>query len=270
MNKRKRNTIIAISAITLVLITSCATVINIFGFDNLVAMIIPFSTSDSESLENKGTTLTDPLNESYDWNASEFEISKQGLSIQIKGIELSKEMGDLNLPALQHFGQCSGAQFDTSGNILNDYTYVKVSIAVQNLYDEKAACFLNCDISYGTLEELKKQRDKNVMTWLEAGDIPVSMTGESEYEKPEETFFIRNFEPGETREFVLGYLIDEADLKKENKFFYSISPTMMFLDYGKENPTHPSDNESSSIVTEATDNGIRYFCLNQFIEEELK
>ena len=267
MNKRRRNAVIAIAAIFLVLITSGAAVVNMFGFDNIVAMINPPSTSDSSS---QGFTLTDPLNETFNWNASEFEISKQGLSIQIKGIELSKEMGDLNLPALQHFGQCSGAQFDTSGNILNDYTYVKVSIAVQNLSDEKAACFLNCDISYGTLEELKKQRDKNVMTWLEAGDIPVSMTGESEYEKPEETFFIRNFEPGETREFVVGYLIDEADLKKENKFFYSISPTMMFLDYGKENPTHPSDNESSSIVTEATDNEIRYFCLNQFIEEELK
>ena len=267
MDKQRRNTIITAAAITLVLITSGAAAVNMLGFDNITAMINPPSASDSSS-QSQGSTLTDPLNEKYDWSASEFEISRQGLSIQIKGIELSKEMGDLNL---QHFRQYSGAQFDASGNILNDYTYIKVSIVVQNLYDEKAACFLNNELSFGTLEELKVQRSKNVMTWLTSGNAPLAaMTGESEYEKPEETFFIRNFEPGETREFVVGYLINEADLKKENKFFYSINPVMMSLDYGKENLTHPSDNESSSIVTEATDNEIRYLYLNPFLEEGLK
>ena len=72
MNKKKRNTVIAVVAIALVLAASAAAGVNYIGLDNLMAMIGSLSVSESES-EPSGSsgssntqskiTMTDPLSE---------------------------------------------------------------------------------------------------------------------------------------------------------------------------------------------------------------
>ena len=53
MNKKKRNTVIAVVAIALVLAASAAAGVNYIGLDNLMAMIGSLSVSESESADTQ-------------------------------------------------------------------------------------------------------------------------------------------------------------------------------------------------------------------------
>lgn len=290
MNKKKRNTVIAVVSIILVLAASAAAGVNYIGLDNLMAMIGSLSVSESES-EPSGSsgssntqskiTMTDPLSEDYDWNATEFEVPRHDFAFRLTGVTVEKNIGELNAEAVLSNEYITGPEFDSSGNITNDYTYIKVSFTVQNLSDEKSVSYLNNQVSYGTMEDLQDQTDRNVMTWLPCGNATlVTMNGENEIlnesgEADESTFFIRVLEPGETREFVTGHIIKEEDLNKGYQFFYSIIPNMDSYDeFMQLNSDLNSLNSSpvsqpSSERLEASDNDYRHINLNPFLEEAL-
>ena len=286
MNKKKRNTVIAVVSIILVLAASAAAGVNYIGLDNLMAMIGSLSVSESES-EPSGSsgssntqskiTMTDPLSEDYDWNATEFEVPRHDFAFRLTGVTVEKSIGELNAEAVLSNEYITGPEFDSSGNITNDYTYIKVSFTVQNLLDKQSVGKLTNQVSYGTMEDLQDQTDRNVMTWLPCGNATlVTTNGDNEIldksgEPMENCFYYRLFEPGETREFVTGHIIKEEDLNKGYQFFYSVKPSMnsyvgMYWNFYHE--LHP-DYEPPPLETEPSDNDYRHINLNPFLEEAL-
>ena len=261
MNKKRRNTIISTVAIVLVLAASGAAVINMYGFDNLIAMftsLFSSSSGDPGPSNNLGYYDENYIIESSSNGEVGFEVSKQGLSFSVTDVEIDKELGSLNLEQINSAKYWSGdfspsyLKLDSSGNILSNHSFIKIHIKVQNLYDHLAVGFLN--------------NDNLLYTRL------LTMTGENEFpeeEDPSSTFFIRKFEPGETREFILGYVVRDDYLKKDNQFLYGVSPTMMndfylHMEYPDEYVDYSSD------VDFVTDSTFRYIDLKPFIEEWLK
>ena len=277
MQKRKRNTVIAVIAIALVLVSTGTMVIKTVGFDTIVSWIIPPSRSTQTPPDGQELTLTDPQSDYYDWDGSEVIVDRKGqqLYLKVTGVEVTKECGNLNLEEVQKMAAYIAAYFlkpdisvDSSGNITNDYSYLKVSILVKNTFeDEYAAAFLNNEIRYGIMGGKEAQSSYNIPGWLEAdGSAVISMTGENEY-ADESEFYIRDFAPGETREFVVGYLVKDEGLKKENTFFYLVDPVLMAEDYYQDAHGLPPEDPSGN---DATDNDLRYIYLNKYMEEWLK
>ena len=158
MQKRKRNTVIAILSIVIVLITTGTTVIKTVGFDTIVSWIIPPSRSTQTPPDGQELTLTDPQSDYYDWDGSEVIVDRKGqqLYLKVTGVEVTKECGNLNLEIVQETADFleSNLSVDSSGNITNDYSYLKVSILVKNTFeDEYAAAFLNNQVYYGIMGE---------------------------------------------------------------------------------------------------------------------
>ncbi len=151
MQKRKRNTVIAVIAIALVLVSTGTMVIKTVGFDTIVSWIIPPSRSTQTPPDGQELTLTDPQSDYYDWDGSEVIVDRKGqqLYLKVTGVEVTKECGNLNLEEVQRISAYIAAYFlksdisvDSSGNITNDYSYLKVSILVKNTFeDEYAAVF---------------------------------------------------------------------------------------------------------------------------------
>ena len=207
MQKRKRNTVIAVIAIALVLVSTGTTVIKTVGFDTIVSWIIPPSRSTQTPPDGQELTLTDPQSDYYDWDGSEVIVDRKGqqLYLKVTGVEVTKECGNLNLEEVQRIAAYIAAYFlksdisvDSSGNITNDYSYLKVSILVKNTFeDEYAAVFLgNNQIEYGIMGGKEAQSSYNIPGWLEADSATlISMTGENEY-ADESEFYIRDFAPG--------------------------------------------------------------------------
>ena len=272
MQKRKRNTVIAIFSIVIVLITTGTTVIKTVGFDTIMSWIIPPSRSTQTPPDGQGLTLTDPQSDYYDWDGSEVIVDRKGqqLYLKVTGVEVSKECGNLNLERIQRMASYpeSDLSVDSSGNITNDYSYLKVSILVKNTFeDEYAAAFLNNEIRYGIMGGKEAQSPYNIPGWLEAdGSAVISMTGENEY-ADESEFCIRDFAPGETREFVVGYLVKDEGLKKENTFFYRVNPVLMAVFYYRDAHGLPPEDMTGN---DATDGDLRYIYLNKYMEEWLK
>ena len=278
MQKRKRNTVIAVMAIALVLVSTGTMVIKTVGFDTIVSWIIPPSRSTQTPPDGQELTLTDPQSDYYDWDGSEVIVDRKGqqLYLKVTGVEVTKECGNLNLEEVQKMAAYIAAYFlkpdisvDSSGNITNDYSYLKVSILVKNTFeDEYAAAFLgNNEIEYGIMGGKEAQSSYNVPGWLEADSATlISMTGENEY-ADESEFYIRDSAPGETREFVVGYLVKDEGLKKENTFFYLVDPIIMSEDYYRYVRGLPDKDPSGN---DATDNDLRYIYLNKYMEEWLK
>ena len=272
MQKRKRNTVIAILSIVIVLITTGTMVIKTVGFDTIVSWIIPPSRSTQTPPDGQELTLTDPQSDYYDWDGSEVIVDRKGqqLYLKVTGVEVTKECGNLNLERIQRMAAYpdSDLSVDSSGNITNDYSYLKVSILVKNTYeDEYAAAFLNNQIHYGIMGGKEAQASYNIPGWLEADSASlISMTGENEY-ADEGEFYIRDFAPGETREFVVGYSVKDEDLKKEKTFFYRVSPVLMAEDHYRYVRGLPDKDPSGN---DATDGDLRYIYLNKYMEKWLK
>ena len=273
MQKRKRNTVIAILSIVIVLITTGTTVIKTVGFDTIVSWIIPPSRSTQTPPDGQELTLTDPQSDYYDWDGSEVIVDRKGqqLYLKVTGVEVTKECGNLNLEIVQETANFleSNLSVDSSGNITNDYSYLKVSILVKNTFeDEYAAAFLsNNQIEYGIMGGKEAQSSYNVPGWLEGTLLSlISMTGENE-QTDDDFFFVRDFAPGETREFVVGYSVKDEDLKKGNTFFYRVDPIIMDDDYYRDAHGLPDKGPSGN---DATDNDLRYIYLNKYMEEWLK
>ena len=278
MQKRKRNTVIAVIAIALVIVSTGTMVIKTVGFDTIVSWIIPPSRSTQTPPDGQELTLTDPQSDYYDWDGSEVIVNRKGqqLYLKVTGVEVTKECGNLNLEEVQKMAAYIAAYFlkpdisvDSSGNITNDYSYLKVSILVKNTFeDEYAAAFLsNNQIDYGIMGGKEAQSSYNVPGWLEADSATViSMTGENE-QTDDDFFFVRDFAPGETREFVVGYSVKDEGLKKENTFFYLVDPIIMDDDYYRDTHGLPDKDRTGN---DATDNDLRYIYLNKYMEEWLK
>ncbi len=277
MQKRKRNTVIAVIAIALVSVSTGTMVIKTVGFDTIVSWIIPPSRSTQTPPDGQELTLTDPQSDYYDWDGSEVIVDRKGqqLYLKVTGVEVTKECGDLNLEEVQRTAAYIAAYFlesdlsvDSSGNITNDYSYLKVSILVKNTFeDEYAAAFLNNQIDYGIMGGKEAQASYNIPGWLEADSATlISMTGENE-QTDDDFFFVRDFAPGETREFVVGYSVKDEDLKKENTFFYLVNPVLMAVFYYRDAHGLPPEDMTGN---DATDGDLRYIYLNKYMEEWLK
>lgn len=290
MRKLKRNMIIAVSAIALVAITSGIAVTHQYGgIDNIALMFGGLFDADKDAPGNdNGTlseetlrgdvsgkyTLTDPLSQYYDETRTGLDISKQGLVLEVIDAEITKEIGDMSLSYLKEEGGYlpdKVVEFDEAYNLTGDISYLKVTIQVKNVYPKIAACFLNNITAFGTTDELEKLQRSDLRMALCFRTKLATMTGENELDDNSQ-FFIRIFEPGETREFTVGYLVQDADLKKENKFFYEVSPTCM-SDFYLEGEGYPVSGDTSFVEDlglEESDNDFRYIYLNRFIEEKLK
>ena len=272
MQKRKRNTVIAVIAIALVLVSTGTMVIKTVGFDTIVSWIIPPSRSTQTPPDGQELTLTDPQSDYYDWDGSEFKVDLKNTKFYIKitDVEVTKKPGNLYFPPIQEYAddppRFLNFTIDSSGNITNDYSYILVSIRIKNLYDEYVTCFTNSEIEYGILGELKDQSDWNKLGWREE-KMPtlISITGEIDHT---DYLFLRDFAPGETREFTLGYVIDDKDLRKDYMFFYRVIPGsldsyMYKMLHGLPLPTEPAESGES-------DTDLRYIYLNKYMEEWLK
>ncbi len=125
----------------------------------------------------------------------------------------------------------------------------------------------NNQIEYGIMGGKEAQSSYNIPGWLEADSATlISMTGENEY-ADESEFYIRDFAPGETREFVVGYSVKDEGLKKENTFLYRVDPIIMDDYYYRYVRGLPDKDPSGN---DATDNDLRYIYLNKYMEEWLK
>lgn len=128
----------------------------------------------------------------------------------------SKEYSGYEAPEGVDITESPGAELDSEGNIINNYSYVVVNVSAKNQSEQK----IENDLIWGNFQL------KFIMPPSEYSDYigEIDYLGEDVPRKFGHDYYAENFEPGETKEIAMIYVVHDELLDSEGMYL-EINPT---------------------------------------------
>lgn len=148
-------------------------------------------------------------------------VASTKYSFTVDSWNAGKEYPGYEAPEGIDITEFPGAELDNEGNIINDYSYVVVNVSVKNQVDKK----VEKDLVWATF------RLKFIMPPSEYSDYigEIDYLGEDVPRKYGHDYFAEDFEPGETKEIAMIFVVHD-ELFNSKGMYLEINPTGAVID----------------------------------------